>query len=443
MLSKGFDAAHLTFIQRFEFPEPVFFPESLKRSGFFIFKKEEYGYLSNPILLISAMESMMKDDLGEIGVIKPVKNLKTGKDNFWQEFSYHDVGALTGLSELPYYPFQIIPEKLKLKEDRDYIEAITGMKIADSKMDTQIRLFPCGVGTAHLYLYIKPEQMDAEKLVRLTSSPKNIRIIQKGKRKDAYQFFNDFVNMVMNRISNRKTGRSRIIRGYYLLVNLQGRGLEKLSREDAEDFSRILENRIDYSGEKDIKEIVKRKDLKKKRREKDYIFVSPKTAILFADEEIRSIGHDKILKGRRCFRGHVLNTLEMAYNMEHLLRLYSSFLDRRLKELIALEMKRTPLDKLRKAMITTVFDDRVYKTLVYTIIPLRENLIITGRLYAKIFRNAFIAMNLGKSLNEMRYKMNCLYEKAREWNAPSELLEVLYEKCMEIGELAASFVPKP
>ena len=91
MLSEGFESIHLTFIQRFEFPEPVFFPKRFKKSGS-ILKRSEYEFLSNPDLMNKMINSMKEKSLPGIGTIKPIKNIKTQKDNFWEYFVYKNFG---------------------------------------------------------------------------------------------------------------------------------------------------------------------------------------------------------------------------------------------------------------------------------------------------------------------------------------------------------------
>lgn len=447
MLSGGFESVHLTFIQRFEFPQPVFLPEKFEE-GDTDTKEKTFEFFLDPILMNEEIYFMRERNLDDIGIIKPIKNIKSQKDSFWKEFAYKKRGEkLTEGSRLPYYPFQIFPDKWNLKEDRSHIEEVTGMKIIDSKVNAQMRLFPCGIGTVHLYLYLKPRELNADQLLRITSKPPNIRVsytdFQKRWKKTVLEFFNHFVNRTMGQIFKRPS--NKVINGYFLLFNFQGRGFETLSEDVVEDFEKVLENRSyirkkeKYSSEVEFRRIIEEKNLDRSYNGVDYVFISPKTAILFIDEGIRDIEHFRVLKGRRCLRGHFMNILEMAYNLEWLIRYYDSHFEWILEELEAERIKKSLRDRLRKTKKPNILEDQVYKTLGSSVLSIPKKLEQIDEFYSKIFKHSIAVMNLGPQLTKMKSNLDQVYQQAAKRNVQVGLLDGVYK---ELKWWAKAVIPK-
>jgi hypothetical protein len=430
MLSDGFESVHLAFIKRFEFPEPVFYPEKLKRGRAFS-KKGDYRFFCDPDSMNKQINAMEKTEL-PVGIMKPIKNLNIPKDNYWRPFRYKEMNVrLTKRLELPYYPFQVIPSNVGLTIDRGKIESITGMDIIDSKVDAQIRLFPPGIGTVHLYLYINPKDLDTENLLKLTRDPRCIRISSQKGEKNIFEFFNSFINMVMNHLSERKYNRD--IPGYFLLFNFQGKGIASLSQEDMEDFSEILQN----SPSKKMRKITEKDNCAGSKTDTDLMFISKKTAILFVDEGIRNLGHPRILKGRKCFRTHFLNTLEMAYNVEWLLKHYDEYLRSILCELEKVPLAKGAQDKMKQVMTANIFDPCIYSTLVRSVLPIRENLSKISGFYAKIFDHAAAVMGVPSLVNALNTATEQLYEKASKWDVQGEFFKKVYA---EVKPLITGFI---
>ena len=435
MLSDGFESVHLTFVQRFEFPHPVLLPEKFREIGI-LRKEKEYEFLLDPVCANEEIDSMEKKNFGEIGIIKPIRNIESQKDTFWRYFIYEEHKSKpTQDMELPYYPFQIIPRELNLKENRNKIEEIMDMKIIDSKMNAQVRLFPCGIGTVHLYLYLKPKELDADRLLRLTSDPTNIRILcedSQGKQeKHAFEFFNYLVNKTMDHMFDKNL--TRTIYGYFLLFNFQGKGFEALSKDDIEDFSRILRNKWyatkrkrDSPKKKQYRRIIERDNLDRTENGLDYIFISPKTAILFIDEGIRDIGHLRILKGRRCFRSHFLNILEMAYNSEWFFEYYNSHFKWILEEIKAEKVGKSLLDYIKKVSNPNVFPERLYKTIERSLLSIPKKLSLRDEFFSNIFWYAADVMNLGPLAAQMNTNLDRVYEEALKRNIQLDFLKGIY-----------------
>ena len=423
MLYDKFESVHLAFVKRFEFPEPVFCPEKLRRGKIFS-KRDDFRFFCNPRAMNKKINSMEKTEL-PVGILKPIKNLSIPKDNFWRPFKYNELGPqLTQRRELPYYPFQVIPNQQKVGIDKEYIKKVTGMDIVDAKVDAQIRLFPPGVGTAHFYLYVKPRELHTDQLLQLTSDPRSIRVSFQGKEKNIFEFFNSFINMTVNHISERKQPRD--IPGYFLLFNFQGKGPSSLSEDVLKDLSRILQNLPpSRKGEIGISEEDNRAG---RKTDADLIFITPRTAILFVDEGIRSLGHVRLLKGRRCFRTHFLSTVEMAYTSEWLLRYYNEHLKKILLELKNVPIGKGALDKVRQIMVANIFDPCMYSTLIRSILPIRENLSKTSMFYAQVFDHAATAMGISSRTAELVSTTEQLYEKASEWNMQEEFFKKIYKE---------------
>lgn len=430
MLSDRFESVHLAFMKRFEFPEPVFYPEKLKRGGI-LSKKDDYRFFCNPDDMNKRINAMEKSEL-PLGIMKPIKNLNIPKDNYWRPFRYKELRPrLTKRPELPYYPFQVIPCNLGLTIDRGNIESITGMDVIDSKVNAQIRLFPPGIGTAHLYLYINPKKLDADNLLKLTSDPRCIRVSSRKGEKNIFEFFNSFINMVMNHISERKYNRD--IPGYFLLFNFQGKGVASLSQEDKKELFMVLHNRYQEEG----KPITEEDNCAGTKTDTDLIFMSEKTAILFIDEGIRNLGHQRILKGRKCFRTHFLNTVEMAYNSEWLLKHYTERLERILNELMLVPIAKGAQDRVNQIMTANIFDPCIYSTLVRSVLCIRDNLGKTSEFYARIFDHAASIMDVPSRADKLNTTVEQLHEKASEWKVQEEFFKKVYE---EVKPLVTEFI---
>jgi len=424
MLSDKFESVHLVFIKRFEFPEPVFCPGELKGGGI-LSKKDDYRFFSDPNAMNKQINSMERTET-PVGILKPIKNLNIPKDNFWRPFRYEELGPrLTHRRELPYYPFQVIPDQSRLSIDKKYLKKITGMDITDSKVNAQIRLFPPGIGTAHLYLYMNSKELDTEKLLKLTSDPRSIRISFYKKERNLFEFFNSFINMTMNHISERKHNRD--IPGYFLLFNFQGKGPSSLSEDIAEDFSQVLQNRSP-SQKRTLRRITGEDNCAGSKTETDFIFITPRTAILSVDEGIRSLGHARILKGRRCFRTHFLNTVEMAYNSGWLLKYYTDHVTKVLHELESVPIGRGARDKVNQIMTANVFDPCVYSTLIRSVLPIQENLKKISTFYAAIFGHAATMMKIPSLTAALDACTTHLYEKAKEWKVQEEFFKKVYSE---------------
>ncbi len=423
MLSDAFEAVHLAFIKRFEFPEPVFCPEKLKRGK--IFSKEGCRFFCDPNEINKRINSLDKVQL-PVGILKPIKNLKIPEDNFWKPFRYEELGPqLTHRRELPYYPFQVLPDQTTVSIDEGSIKKITGMDIVDVKVNAQIRLFPPGIGTAHVYLYLKSKALDTDQLLNLTSDPRSIRIAFHGKKKNLFKFFNSFINMTVNHISEREHARD--IPGYFLLFNFQGKGPESLSAEIAEDLSKILQNRSPLrKGE--VKRITEEDNFAGRKTDADLIFLSDRTAVLFVDEGIRSLGHSRILKGRRCFRTHFLNTVEMAYNTQWLLTYYTDYLNKMLHEVESVSIGKGARDRIKQIMVANIFDPCIYSTLIRTILPIHNNLKKISTFYADVFAQAAAALKIPALRAALEAPTKKLYEKASEWKVQEEFFKKVYEE---------------
>lgn len=98
--------------------------------------------------------------------------------------------------------------------------------------------------------------------------------------------------------------------------------------------------------------------------EDDLIIVSKKVGIIYVDKGLKKI-HKRILKGRRCFRTHFINAVELAYVTDLLIKEYNNYFNRILEEIETLQLDKSWPSKFKQLMTANILEPCAYSTLVH------------------------------------------------------------------------------
>lgn len=437
------DSLNIVFIKRFKLPEPVFWPNQLVGSMVGnILSKPNFKFLSDPEKINQLINKNKRFELKEGWIFKPIKNLSMPKDNFWRPFKYEPAPInLTGRKRLPFYPFQIII-KDRLKINKNILKNALGSEIIDCSVNSQVRIFPPGAGAAHLYIHIKPDKINLDAINNILDFEKII-IRYRDKETNLFDFFNRIINSVVNEIA--KENSTREVKGIYTIINFHGNELHV--NENLSQLSKILTGNANPTSEEI--ETEKNKLLENKlfgQDENDLLAVSKKVSIIYIDQGLKKIhskiGYsDKIQKGRHCFRNHFINTVELAYVTDLLIDEYNKHFSETLNEIRISPIDKSFHVKLNRLFKANVLDPCAYSTLMYSILPVSENLHEipwTYYVYAQAFREFDISQKF-KTIQEITKN---LLEKAERWNVQADMMRNIDNEIKDwAGKIAAIIKP--
>jgi hypothetical protein len=428
------EAINLTFIKRFKFPEPVFSPDNLVGSlgGKFI-GKLDCRFLSNQDQINQRINKMKKLEIKKGWVLKPIKNLNIPEDNFWRPFKYEAASIhLIGKQELPFYPFQVIVDD-GIKIERGKLESVIQSKIIDYKVNIQARIYPPGVGTAHLYLYLKPTSLNLDSINSLFN-PENILINYKHDYVDVNDYFFNFINSLVGKLVKEPSQFSRDVSGLYKVINFQGDSLPL--NQNLNSLSKILSG---LSSPSDSNVMIQRDKLTKNRlagkgKNEDILIISNRAAMLYVDEYLKN-KRSKILKGRRCFRNHFINAIELAYATDTLLDIYYDHFEKIRRQIDALRFDKSVTAKVNSLLTTNLLDPCIYLTLKYSLLNVHEKLEIPWT--AHVFYQACKEFNINPKIEKTVEKIETLVQVAEKWNIQVDTAKKIYN---EIKDWADKFI---
>lgn len=438
------EAFNIVFIKRFRFPEPVFDPKNLKGAGIqgklsrYLKNDNDVSFLSNPDKIY---KKILNNDMCYLKnglLLKPIKNYRSSKDNFWRPFNNNNKYKTINISEkdeLQLYPFQIVLDDC-YKIDCQKFEHFLNSKLLDYKISAQIRIYPPGVGTIQLYFYLKPEKIDLTHINQLFN-PKNVLMEHKGKKYNVSQLFEKITRNVLKNLLI-ESSLDRIENGIYTVINFQGNDISL--DENLEQISMILTGKSNPSKGKIKNE--ENKLLKRKlngKHEEDIIIVSKRVGIIYLDKGLKK-DRTKLLRARRCFRNHFIDAIELAFVTEFLINEYSRYFEDILHRIDTAEIDNTTKGYVKKILTNNILNSCAYSTLLLSILPIEDNL--NQIPWTKdVYKQAFKEFNIEQQISNNLKITDELRNKAKEWEGMSQKIDCAYEEIKYWVERAEAFVP--
>lgn len=171
----------------------------------------------------------------------------------------------------------------------------------------------------HLIIHLKfPINADVEKILNITLNRKWVNspflVINNSSELNFFKWAEDMYTGVLKQISKHHE-ENREISKYISGINLQGDFQTSNIRKILKDFAAKRTNSTFL-----------------KKRDNDIIYMDENIAFLYLDKELQ-ISRERrylleksnfILHGRRCFRGHFLNVVELGYCSAYLMKFYNN-----------------------------------------------------------------------------------------------------------------------
>lgn len=418
-------AAHISFIKLFRFTEPIFEPKKLE---------DEIRFLSNPRKIKERTE--IKESATErrkiegIGTLKRIKNIDIFEDNFWVEFNPESPASSQSSEErepLPYYPFQLLPPARKLSLRIPESE-VRGSPILYQDCSYQIRLYPPGIGSFHLRFYYKQQPLNWKFLEWMSSGRRRIFNIN-GRNMDFPDVYDEETTRFFEKCcksDDKEKKIARRIKGYYKVINVQG----ELEEDTIGPFLIFLDKML---GKEKKSEIMTPYE--------DRIIVGRKACVLYLDKGVKTRKEDmkkgnekerrKIRRGRRCFRSHIIDTLDLAYTSLALSEIYADYINRCLIEIEAHKEDPSIFSIVKDLFKKYIYDPNLYSTVCSSLYTIPENLEEIGNIYIDVYRK-FFEVSHYKNLEELSEKVEILHEKSKEFGVKKkEKIEWLYKETQE------------
>lgn len=305
---------YIRLIKGFKFPEPVFYSEKLERN---------FRFLANSAEIKRKIDRIGKypwEPIQNYGYLKPIRNPRIKYDQFWEPFQR---SLFSGTHELGFrmYPFQIIPspsEQIETHIQKTLFEGVFNIKFQSIYSQYQIRLYPSGVGTVHLMIYLKlPLVIDVEKILNIVLKRKWVNspfLVINNSSVNFPKWAESMYVGILRQISNHHEA-NREIRGSICGINLQGNFPTSEIREVLENFAKRKKANSTFLEED----------------HEDIIYLDKNLLFLYLDMALQKRRRwrylkkpDFILHGRRCLRCHLLNIVELGYCSAYLLTFYSN-----------------------------------------------------------------------------------------------------------------------
>lgn len=419
------DSLNLVFIKRFRLLEPVFWPDELV-GGFAdkISGKPSFKFLSNPEEINQMINKNKRFKLKNNWICKPIKNLNIPQDNFWRPFKYQtEPISLTSRKRLPFYPFQIIPED-EIEINKNSLEKTLVSKIIDYKVNFQVRIYPPGAGTVLFYLYLEADKFNLDTINNIIDA-RNILVRYRDKEINLHRFFNSVINSIVNEVV--KVNSTREVEGIYTIINFQGSELN--IDENLMQLSRILTGKPNPTNEEIEEEKNKLVKYKLGRYEEDLNAVSKRLSIISIDQGLKENLRQSFTKGRRCFRNHFINALELAYVTDLLIKEYNKNFNKILEELDTLQTDRSLHAKVNQLFTANILDPCAYSTLRYTILKVPDNLDeLNNKLYKAVYCQAIREFETSREFETNLKITGELFNTAKNWNIQAEMMKKIYDE---------------
>jgi hypothetical protein len=415
-------------IKFFEFPEPVFNRRRLKRKFKFLSDHNKINRLLNK------KGEKAQSKIKNIGFIKPIKNPNSPKDRYWRPFKrYYDIPYNHVFSQrtekgLFMIPMQIIHNEWTVGINETKFEDLLEQKIENKNISIQMRIYPPGYGSVHLTLYVdfpkKADWLKSSLNLRKKLHQISLYLIDKKQKRHSFTGLHRFLDyIVKNTLSSivNDNVRYRIADKHLcFIVNAQGVNF-KCKKSEVEKILGKFEKGDYYKAEKG-----------------DIFAVKDGRAFLFIDKNLlkrrtkvfRKIP-DQLINGRKCFRDHFVNTIELGYISSLLFKHYLNVLIQIDRELYLSKMT-YKTDRIMKILqnrpvLSPVFCKTFYyitqvPDLLYKIDDHSEDI------WMPIF-NTILKQNLAENINEIKKWVDNLFQRAVNENEKN-----LETTCYVIGK---------
>jgi hypothetical protein len=370
-------------IKFFEFPEPVFNRRRLKRKFKFLSDHNKINRLLNK------KGEKAQSKIKNIGFIKPIKNPNSPKDRYWRPFKrYYDIPYNHVFSQrtekgLFMIPMQIIHNEWTVGINETKFEDLLEQKIENKNISIQMRIYPPGYGSVHLTLYV-----DFPKKADWLKSSLNLR-------KKLHQISLYLIDKKQKRHSF--TGLHRFLD--YIVKNT---------------LSSIVNDNVRY-----------------RIADKHLCFIVNAQGVNFKCKKSEVEIPDQLINGRKCFRDHFVNTIELGYISSLLFKHYLNVLIQIDRELYLSKMT-YKTDRIMKILqnrpvLSPVFCKTFYyitqvPDLLYKIDDHSEDI------WMPIF-NTILKQNLAENINEIKKWVDNLFQRAVNENEKN-----LETTCYVIGK---------
>lgn len=418
-------AVRLQCVKRYEFTNPVFFPDTLKRKGFLIPGRNstDFSFLGDGETLrqMIGKKKKRKVEIPNFGIIEPIRNPRAPAEPFWLPFAKKPTGLkLKVRPEVPIFPFHVIPTEYKLKADRDWLEDRIRRPFTEATVDWGIRIYPPGICTVYIDIMLvnHKKPFTLESITGLRNLLRYIPFeVKEGTQfydlKGIFQAFDWLFSRFCETVVKGETDYIYPGEGYYIFYNLQGSDITL--EDDGETLASLL--LLNDRSVPAIKPLMLRGE-----SDADILAIGRKTAIVAIDEGVYDLHRDIInyilTRGRRCFFWQFVFSVEFAYITKPLVRLYEEHFTDLLTDLEVLRLGSSWKAIMDKYTRRSIMDPCVYGTLQREILTIPKRLRRSRRdgfweeVYAQAARNFGVAAPL-RELNRVAaaaYKEAVMYK---------------------------------
>lgn len=395
-----FTAAHITLLQVYPFPEPVFQPASLARLGLWTRLTQRNRRNQRHLDLFNqraSLRSWLRNGnpvaVPNLGVMKALRKPDLPYDRFYKPFFQANLALDEHLrlpeGPLPFYPIQILlqPDQAELRsnaEDKAAWEAALGQPLKTWSVTPMLVVYPAGCISAQYRLFIEPvTPVTSEALRHLLKQwhqvAWQIRYKQANRQVNGHgpaALLDNLAQRFHQELVDGARGQPLDLaaRQTFTLVNVQGSlhdAATNTRRKDAQyALTQLAGVAYDAApaatvwGAREAETI-------------PWLLMGKHCATLAVDDAVRAHARyrtdGKILEGRRALRNRALSTLEMALALRVLYTWYGDWLiaEQRawsLEPLVGRWQRFTNIVRQPK------LDARIYGTLFYEIAYVQEHL---------------------------------------------------------------------
>jgi len=398
--------------------------------------------------------------LGEIGILKPVRNPLANRAWFWRPLLPREKEGKfrKGIfgeplkdkrEELTIYPFQAILNKVAFDLNRADLEALLGVPISDYKIGFETRIYPPGLCVTRCHLYLRPKHgLSADGLIELARNLNAFGVtVGKHQHRGVFNAMAHVTNMVTARLLRRRIEPCQA-GGYYAIFNLQGNPF------DLQQYGPALACLLDpprcpqVMAPDEYSRSIARASLKGRYRD-DIVLITKRIAVLYLDNGIRELYRDSlrpgVLEGRRCFRHHFSSALELAYVVEALIKDY----DRRFKDILDDYRSQRAVSSLEtwfQRLITgSIVDSCARNTVENSILGAGQCLSHArgDKFWGKVYEKAYTELAVRSSVTQLNGRLDSVNqaatrycdERGKQWSA-------LGRNLIELAKVLSDFVGK-
>ena len=392
-----FSSVHLTLLQTYHFPEPIFYRARLRPSWWqrLRHKRRDYQLFDHPPALAEWIRHGHVLTVPTLGKMKPLRQPVFGDDPFYRPFFQRWEARSTGPAlrdyPLPFFPLQVLltPAEVQVRcndEDRQHLERLLGTPLRSWSLAPMLIIYPAGCISAQYRLYLEPATpLTADMLLRFLD-----RWVELPWQ---MQFGGDINQQVAGagpaQLLDRLADRLRaVLLGYpwpdpaaerdpveFTLINVQG------SLRDAATGNRQRGVRTAVTRLAGVDRNLRQPgafaawddDL-----QRPWLLAGNRRAVLAADDAVVARQAARRLRGplleaRRALRNRAISTIEMALASRLIFGAYETWLERQVQKW-TLEPLQPRAVRLRNFYQQVKLDGTIFGTLAYELAAIEPNL---------------------------------------------------------------------